>query len=128
MKTEADVKNLEKLIGQLQSLHSEISQLTKKSSNDGLNTFKLKIVNSVLAETGEVIDDYKPLKDFNGFDEDALPTNSDVTMILGLYMEQIERFRSDSVVYSSSTWQYVVGGKPSGIRASMPTRVGGANK
>lgn len=129
MKTEDDVKDLEKLIGQLQSLHAEISQLTKKSANDGLNIFKLRIVNGILAKADLILlDGYKPLEDFNGFDEDALPTNSDVTMILALYMEQVERFRSDNVAYDHFEWHYVVNGKSSRIKSNPPTRIGAPKK
>jgi putative intracellular protease/amidase len=124
MKTEGDVKNLEKLIGQLQSLHAEISQLAKKSANDGLNVFKLGIVNGILANADLILlDGYKPLESFNGFEEDALPTNSDVAMILALYMEQVERFRSDNVVYDQHGWQYAVNGTASGIISNAPTRI-----
>lgn len=129
IQTEGDVKNLEKLIGQLQSLHTEISQLTKKSANDGLNIFKLRIVNNVLSKTNLILrDGYRPLEDFDHFEEDTLPTNSDVTMVLALYMEQVERFRSDNVIHDSFEWYYVVNGKKSGIKSSRPTRIGAQKK
>ena len=98
MKTKEDVENLEKLIGQLQGLHSEISQLAKKSPNDGLKLFKLKLVNKILKSGNDILTGrYVPFDDFRQFDEDQLPTNSDVTMILSQYMEQAERFRSDNM-------------------------------
>jgi hypothetical protein len=49
MKSKAEIEDLEKLIGQLDGLHSEISQLAKKSPNDGLNTFKLKFQSFLLS-------------------------------------------------------------------------------
>jgi len=129
MKSEGDVKRLEKLIGLLQSLHAEISQLTRKSANDGLNIFKLRIVNKILAEADTILlNEYKPLENFAGFEEDALPTNSDVTMVLALYMEQAERFRSDNVVYADYEWNYVVNGKSSGIESSPPSTIGAHKK
>ncbi len=128
MKTEDDVKNLEKLIVQLQGLHSEISLLAKKSPNDGLNTFKLKLVNKVLAQGNTILKGrYKPFEDFDEFDEEALPTNSDVTMILALYIEQAERFRSDNLVYEKHQWFYVINGAACKIEGRPPTKIG-ANK
>jgi len=125
MKNEDDVRNLEKLIVQLQGLHSEISLLAKKSPNDGLNTFKLKLVNKVLAQGNEILKGhYKPFEDFNEFDEEALPTNSDVTMILALYIEQAERFRSDNMVHENYQWMYVINGKASKIEGRPPTKIG----
>ena len=125
MKNEKEVRDFEKLTVQLQGLHSEISQLAKKSPNDGLNTFKLKLVNKVLEKGNEILKGiYKPFEDFNLFDEDALPTNSDVTMILTLYIEQAERYRSDNVAQSDFEWWYVINGKISTIEGRPPTKIG----
>lgn len=125
MKSEDDVRNLERLIVQLQGLHGEISLLAKKSPNDGLNLFKLKLVNKVLAEGNKILTGhYKPFEDFNVFDEEALPTNSDVTMISALYVEQTERFRSDNIVWASPHWRYIIDGEASQIEGRAPTKIG----
>ncbi len=55
LETEADVEKLEKLIRQLHGLHSEISLLAKKSPNDAVNAFKLKLINKVLQAANEVL-------------------------------------------------------------------------
>lgn len=125
MKNEDEIRSLEKLIVQLQGLHAEITLLAKKSPNDGLNLFKLKLVNKVLTRGNEILmGHYKPFEDFNIFDEDALPTNSDVTMILALYMEQAERFRSDNMIHSDYQWWYVINGEASKIDGRPPTKIG----
>lgn len=125
LKTENDVRDLEKLIGQLQGLHVEISVLAKKAPNDGLNLFKLKLVNNILAKGNSILSGrYKPLEDFANFEESALPTNSDVTMVLALYIEQAERFRSNNMVYHDYKWKYLVNGSPSGIEGRPPTKIG----
>ncbi|NDW06494.1 hypothetical protein [Jiella pacifica] len=129
MDSQKDIEALEKLVVQLQGLHDEISQLAKKSPNDGLNKFKLKIVNKVLVSGNEILKGrYRPFDDFSVFAEDDLPTNSDVTMILTQYIEQAERFRSDNVIYSAHRWQYILNGVPSNIDAKMATKVGGDKK
>src|SRR5665647_1731775 len=124
MKTSKDVEALERLIGQLKGLHVEISQLAKKSSNDALNRFKLNLVNKVLAAGNDILkDSYRPFTDFQEFDSDDLPTNSDVTMILAQYMEQAERFRSDNVVlHTYNDWRYKINGKASTVEAAPPTK------
>lgn len=125
MKSENDVRDLEKLIVQLQGLHTEIGLLAKRSPNDGLNLFKLKLVNNILTKANSIlIGHYKPLEDFSTFVEAALPTNSDVTMILTLYMEQAERYRSNNIDYDSGSYKYVIDGKASDIVAKTPTRIG----
>src|ERR1022692_2189917 len=123
MKSASEVEALERLVGQLKGLHAEIAQLAKKSPNDALNTFKLKLVNKVL-EAGSTLltGGYRPFEDFERFDTDDVPTNSDVTMILAQYMEQTERFRSDNVVLEDYDWYYKVNGKASTLEAAPPTK------
>lgn len=124
LKTEDDVRDLEKLIVQLQGLHNEISILAKKAPNDGLNLFKLKLVNSILTKGNSILTGhYTPLEAFANFDESALPTNSDVTIILGLYIEQAERFRSNNIIYKEGAWRYLVDGVASKIKGSPPTMI-----
>ena len=93
-----EISNFEKIQTQLQGLHSEIGSLTKKSPNDSLNLFKLKFVNQTLNESNKVLgNNYKPFDDFEIFDENDLPTNSDVTMILSQYLNCFEKLRADNI-------------------------------
>lgn len=125
MKSKEDVENLEKVIGQLQGAHAEISQLAKKSPNNSLNKFKLNLINKVLERANVVLGDkYRPFADFEQFDADDVPTTSDVTMVLAQYMEETERYRSDNVKYHGGAWYYVVKGQPSDIRSALPSKVG----
>jgi hypothetical protein len=125
LKTEGAVRDLEKLVVQLQGLHTEISILAKKAPNDGLNLFKLKLVNNILAKGNSIlVEHYKPLEDFTNFDESTLPTNSDVTMVLALYIEQAERFRSNNMIYHGHRWKYLVKGVASQIEGRPPTKIG----
>jgi hypothetical protein len=125
METASDVDALERLIGQLQGLHKEVLQLGKKSPNDAVNAFKLKLINKVIQQGNEVLTgSYRPFADFSQFDSDDVPSVSDVSVILSQYLEQAERYRSDNVRYANGSWQYVVKGAPSGLRAAAPTKIG----
>lgn len=129
LKTEGDVRDLEKLIVQLQGVHIEISILAKKAPNDGLNLFKLKLVNNILTKGNSILTGhYTPLENFTTFDESALPTNSDVTMVLTLYIEQADRFRSNNIVYHECKWKYLINGTASQIEGSRPTKIGTERK
>ena len=126
MKTNEDVEALERLIGQLQGLHNEIAQLARKAPNDAVNTFKLKLINKVINAGNAVLgEDYRPFAEFEEFDADDVPTNSDVTLILSQYMEQTERFRSDNIEYNNYQWTYTVNGKASDMQTAQPSRIGG---
>lgn len=93
-----DVDLFEKINGQMEALHTEISALARKSSIDGINPFKLKFINQVLTEANNLLrDKYKPFTDFEIFDVDNMPSNSDVTMILAQYLICLETLRSDNI-------------------------------
>ena len=120
-----DVDRFEKTFAQLEALHSEISVLLKKSPNDGLNEFKLRLVNSVLQEANSLLGDtYKPFPDFLVLDEDALPSNSDVTFILAQYLNCMEKMRSDNIFNDTfGRWQWRVDDDKTEIRTSPPEKL-----
>lgn len=124
MQTEDEVESLEKITGQLKALHSEISILTRKSPNDSPNSFKLRIINSIIERANQVFGSkYTPLDDFDGFDLDDMPSNSDVVIILSQYLEEAERFRSDNIQQYAGTWYYNVGGRMTAIETGPPAKV-----
>ena len=124
MKDRADVENLEKLIGQLQGLHSEITLLAKKSPNDDVNAFKLGLINRVIKTGNDVLGpSYLPFGDFEGFNSDDVPSTSDVALVLAQYMEEAERYRSDNVEWNGK-WVYVINGEASDILSGAPSKVG----
>jgi hypothetical protein len=125
MKDKSDVERLEKLIGQLQGLHSEVAGLVKKSPNDAVNAFKLKLINKVIESGNEALgEEYRPFDDFEQFNSDDVPSTSDVAMVLGQYMEEAERCRSDNVTRYGGRWVYVVDGQASEIPSGPPSKIG----
>jgi hypothetical protein len=122
MKTVEDIQELEKLIGQLKALHSEIGLLARKSPNDGINKFKLKMINGTIIRANALLGkEYMPFDDFDGFDEEDVPSNSDITMVVAQYLEEAERYRSNHVQQEYSYYYYRVDGKLTEVRAAPPT-------
>jgi len=75
----SSVDIFEKVSGQLLSIYEEISLLSKKNPNDAVNKFKLNFVNKLLLQSNDYLaDKYKPFEDFEAFDEDDIPQNSDI--------------------------------------------------
>lgn len=72
--------------------------LSAKKPNETVNEFKLKLINKLLAQINELIDNFKPEDDFDSFDLETLPTNSDVLMVLNLYLNGMDRFRDANSV------------------------------
>lgn len=103
----SDVDVFEKLTGQLISTYDELSILSKKNPGDAVNKFKLKFVNSLLVEANDYSSDkYKPFSDFDSFDEDDVPQNSDVVFILGQYIQCFEKLRADNVSMKNGAWYW----------------------
>jgi len=129
MITRAKADQLEKLIGQLKGIHEELSALAKKSPNDGVNTFKLKFVNSALSKCNALLGvAYRPLGDFESFDLDDVPSNSDVTFVFSQYLQALEKFRSDNVKISDTDeefggWIYDIPKKDGVMRAAPPQQL-----
>jgi hypothetical protein len=122
--TKQEVDNFEKLQAQLEGLHNEISALSKKSQNDALNKFKLKFVNKIIADSNELLgENYKPFSDFETFEENDMPTNSDVAMMLTQYLSCFEKLRADNVKQERLNWFWVIDGKQSDIKTVMPKKI-----
>lgn len=120
----SEIDQLEKLLGQLRGLHVEVSALSKKSPNDGVNEFKLRLVNGILLASNSFLgDSYRPFSDFEVFDLDKVPSNSDVTFVITQYIEAAERFRSDNVVLRNGFWQYNLPEGEEVIRTVSPLRM-----
>ncbi|HFE3747612.1 TPA: hypothetical protein ACF3KN_004821 [Klebsiella quasipneumoniae subsp. similipneumoniae] len=108
----ANVDTFEKISGQLLSIYEEISLLSKKNPNDAVNKFKLKFVNKLLSQSNDYLGEmYKPFDDFDSFDEDDIPQNSDVVFILSQYLQCFEKQRSDNVVIRNGNWFWRVIGE-----------------
>lgn len=122
--TKQEVDNFEKLQAQLEGLHNEISALSKKSQNDALNKFKLKFVNKIIYDSNELlVKNYKPFSDFETFEENDMPTNSDVAMMLTQYLSCFEKLRADNVKQERMNWFWMIDGKQSDIKTVMPKKI-----
>jgi len=98
MKSIAEIDSYYKLITQLDSLLSDITDLSKKSPNDGLNKFKLKFVNQLLETANSILPiQSRPFADFKKFSEEDIPTNSDVVMIISQYVGCLARYKSKNI-------------------------------
>ena len=119
-----DIDQFEKTDAQLSGLYKEITELSKKKPNDAINTFKLKFVNEIIECSNELLGDkYKPFSSFDVFNEDDLPTNSDVVVVLAQYINCLERLRMDNVVQEFGSWYWKVNGKGSDRKTYPPRRL-----
>jgi len=123
--TELEVNKFEKIQSQIEGLYKEIGILSRKTPNDAVNKFKLKFINQLLVEANTLLTgNYKPLEGFETFEEDDLPSNSDVTFIFEQYLNCLEKLRGDNVMRTSmNSWYWLVDGKESTIKTSLPKKL-----
>jgi hypothetical protein len=121
------VDTFETLNAQLKALYDEMQTLVKKSPNDGINKFKLHLINAVLRDVNSFLSESrKPIADFSEFNENDLPSNSDVLIVLSQYLSCLEKIRADNIVpdtYNDGEWYWVINGKTSDIRTAPPKKL-----
>lgn len=125
IKNRSDIDKFEKLETQLKGLHEEIELLSKKKPDDGINVFKLKLVNSIIEKANELLGkEYKPFHNFEAFDLESIPTNSDVVMILAQYLNCMEKLRADNIKdVSINDWEWYLNNKKTGIKTAPPKKI-----
>ena len=116
-----DIDRFEKVKAQIAQLHNEVSVLSKSKPDNPINKFKLTFINEKLAEANTILKgEFKPFKDFMTFDETALPSNSDVVMILSQYLDCLEAWRCANIHKDSYSWYWNV--EDQSIRTEEPSR------
>ncbi len=122
-----DIDKFEGLQAQMKGLYDEIQALAKKSPNDALNKFKLGLIKILIADADAFLSDLgHPLKYFQGFEEEVLPTNSDALLVLSQYLSCMEKIRADNVThtgYNPEEWCWLVDGEDSDIRTAPPKKL-----
>lgn len=96
--TQNDVDFFERIKAQLAQLHNEVTALSKSKPDNPINTFKLSFINEKLKEANEILSGkFKPFSSFTVFDSSALPTNSDVVVIVSQYLDCLEAWRCANI-------------------------------
>ena len=119
-----EVNRFEQLQAQIQSLYTEIEALSRKKPDDAVNEFKLRLVNKVLEQANSVLGEFnRPFADFQHFDSDNVPTNSDVLLILSQYLSCLEKLRADNITGYGNEWYWMIDGQHSSIPTAPPRKL-----
>lgn len=73
-------------------LYEEMKDLTKKSSKETLNEFKIRSLNRVLKPLKELLKDQPTAMFLDLLEDDSLPTNSDVVIVLSQYLSAMKKY------------------------------------
>lgn len=90
--TNAEVNQFLMLRESVTGLYEEMKDLTKKSSKETLNEFKIKSLNRVLKPLRELLKDQPTAMFLDLLEDDSLPTNSDVVIVLSQYLSAMKKY------------------------------------
>ena len=96
----------ENLMPLLQAMLREFQELSKRKPDSALNKRKVEIVNRLLQEIHNLLEGEPTSAYLDLLDEDDLPQNSDVVLILSQSVVAMERFRTRYYHYNLSTAEY----------------------
>lgn len=112
MRSNEEVEEFEKVVGQLNMLIKDFYELSKKKPSEAVNLFKLNLVNVILDKLNNILDDAdKPFESFSQFSEEEIPINSDVLVVLNQYHKCSKRFAEKNIEKYSFANYWVVDNK-----------------
>lgn len=95
-----DADNFDILEDQIKGVYNEFGILSKKKPDGAVNKFKLSFINELIGKVNPILGTkYIPLAGFSGFDEETVPTTSDVVLMLSQYLKNMDKFRYDNTHY-----------------------------
>lgn len=102
--TEKNIEDYVLLKAMLYSQKKEFDLLSEKENDGQLNPMKIKMVNRVLEPLKELFSHEDSHKFLDTLDEDELPTNSDVVLIISQYESAINGFRNKYYCDYACAW------------------------
>lgn len=117
--TEDEANQFDTLETQLLGMYEEVGILSKKKPDGAVNKFKLKFINEIIGKINGILGkDYLPFDEFKSFDEDELPTTSDIVFVLGQYLKSMDKYRFDNTSGFAGTNYWIIDGE----RSRLETR------
>ena len=92
--TEKNIEDYSLLKDMLYAQRQEFGLLSKKKSDGQLNKMKIKMVNRVLEPLNELLKNEPSHKFLDVLNEDDIPTNSDVVLIISQYEKALLNFKN----------------------------------
>ena len=96
--TNAEVNQFLMLKELVTGLYEEMKDLTKKSSKETLNEFKIRSLNRVLKPLKELLKDQPTAMFLDLLEDDSLPTNSDVVIVLSQYLSAMKKYEESLIL------------------------------
>lgn len=92
----------------LQSMYDEFKELSKKKPEAALGKSKVKIVNRLLEGVRDVLTGEASMGFLDMLDEDDIPQNSDVVLMLSQYVAAMNAFKDRYYGYNGKEYTWFV--------------------
>ena len=104
--TEEQVTTYKRLVPMLAAAHREMSELSKKKQDGIVNALKIRNLNRLLTELSKLLE-RDPSREFvELLDEDTLPQNSDVVLLLSQWLEALNQYKAKHGGMDSYNWRW----------------------
>lgn len=92
--TQHEVEQYKLLDPLINGVYEEFKELSKKKPEAVLNMYKVKVINRILEPIKGLLKDEEVIQFLDVLNQDDLPTNSDVILILNQYLKALDMFYS----------------------------------
>jgi hypothetical protein len=100
--TDAQAAAYDRLVPMLEAAHREMTELSKKKQDGIVNTLKITMLNRLLGELSKVIEDDPSHAFVDMLDEETLPQNSDVVLILSQWQAALWQYKANHHGYDQA--------------------------
>jgi hypothetical protein len=97
--TEEQANAYDRLVPMLEAAHHEMTELSKKKQDGIVNALKIKMINRLLKELSKVLENDASHDFIDMLDEETLPQNSDVVLVLSQWHAALKQYRSKHYGY-----------------------------
>jgi hypothetical protein len=104
--TDEQAATYDRLVPMLEAAHREMTELSKKKQDGIVNAFKIKMLNRLLTELGKVIENDPSHAFVDMIDEETIPQNSDVVLILSQWQAALKQYRNRHHGFDSKTHRW----------------------
>lgn len=91
--TEEEAATYDRLFPMLVAAHREMSELSKKKQDGIVNPLKIRNINRLLTELRKLLAKDPSLEFVELLDEDTLPQNSDVVLLLSQWQAALQQYK-----------------------------------
>lgn len=104
--TKANAEQFDMLSPILDSVYTEIKELSKKKQDGALNEIKVKMTNRILSKVQTILKDDPTVEFLDLLDEVSLPTNSDAVLIIAQFRAAMKQYHDKHYGWNGSetTW------------------------